>query len=189
MTIPAGLPNFLTVSRIAAVPFLVAAFYLPPPLGPWLAFALFVAAGATDFLDGWLARRLDRVSPLGRFLDPVADKLLVAAVLVLLVADGRAPAIASVIVLCREIFVSALREEMARRGERVAVSPLAKGKTACQMTALGLLLIGGAAADAGIPPAPVLGAGEALLWAAATLGVLSGAGYARRAAAAWRAGG
>ena len=174
---PVTLPNLLTLSRIAAVPFLVAAFFLPPPLGPWLAFALFAAASATDFLDGWLARRLNLVSAWGRFLDPVADKLLVTAVLVPLVADGRAPAIAALVILCRELLVSALREEMARHGEVVAVSRLAKWKTAAQMVAIGLLLIGESAADVGVPAAVTLDGGAALLWLAAVLSVAAGAGY------------
>lgn len=165
-------PNMLTLSRIAAVPLFVAAFFLPPPAGPWLAFGLFAAAAATDFLDGWLARRTNSVTPFGQFLDPVADKLLVCAALVLLAADGRAPAVAALIVLCREVFVSALREDSARRGRRIAASRLAKGKTACQMAAIGLLLIGEAAAVA---------IGAALLWAAAALSALSAAAYARAA--------
>lgn len=180
---PATLPNVLTLSRIAVIPLLVGAFYLPMPFGPWLAFALFAAAAATDFLDGWLARRMDRTTEFGRFLDPVADKLLVAAVLVLLVADGRAPAVAALIILCREILVSALREESARHGGSVPVSRLAKWKTASQMGALGLLLIGDAAAGVGIPPALVLALGAAMLWLAAGLAVATAADYMRPALA------
>lgn len=179
-----ALPNILTLARVAAVPFVVAAFFLPAPLGPWLALGLFAAAGLTDFLDGWLARRLDRVTPFGQFLDPVADKLLVAAVLVPLVADGRAPAVAALIVLGREILVSALREEMARRGERIAVSRLSKWKTAFQMAALVLLLAVGVVGDLGIAAEPLAAGGAALLWIAAALGLATAAGYARAAARA-----
>lgn len=180
---PGGLPNLLTLARVAAVPAFAAAFLAPPPAGPWLALALFAAAAATDWLDGWLARRLDAATAFGRFLDPVADKLLVTAALALLAADGRAPVVAVLLVLCREIFVSALREEAARRGAEVPVSRLGKAKTACQMAAILLLLAAGAAPGAGLPAAPIAGAGAALLWAAAALGVASAAGYARRAAA------
>ena len=179
---PVTLPNLLTLSRIAAIPFLVAAIFMPPPVGPWLAFGLFAAAGATDFLDGGIARRSGNVTDFGRFLDPVADKLLVAAVLVPLVADGRAPAIAAAVVLCREILVSALREEAARRGARIAVSRLGKWKTACQAGALGLLLLAPAAGDIGIPSAAAAGGGAALLWLAAGLGALGAAFYLRSAA-------
>ncbi len=178
---PWTLPNLLTLSRIAAIPFVAAAFYVPPPLGPWLVLLLFAAASVTDFLDGWLARRSGCATPFGQFLDPVADKLLVAAVLVLLAVDGRAPTLAVAIILCREILVSALREEMARHGVRVTVSRLAKVKTACQMSALALLLAAGVAGSIGMPPAQVANIGAALLWLAAVLSVVTAAGYFRPA--------
>ena len=181
-----GLPNLLTLSRIAAIPVLVAVYHLPPPLGPWLAFALFAAAAATDALDGRLARRSGRVTEFGRFLDPVADKLLVTAVLALLVADQRAPALAAALVLCREILVSALREDMARRGAALPVSALAKWKTAAQMAALGLLLVGDGAAAVGLAPGAVIEVAAAPLWVAALLGAVTAADYLRRGAPSWR---
>ena len=183
-----GLPNLLTLSRIAAIPVLIAVYYVQSPLGPWLSFALFAAAAATDALDGRLARRSGRVTAFGRFLDPVADKLLVTAVLVLLVADGRAPALAAALVLCREILVSALREDMARRGAALPVSILAKWKTAVQMAALGLLLVADGAAAVGLAPGAVAGVGAAALWTAAVLGAVTAADYVRRGAPRWRDG-
>ena len=181
-----GLPNLLTLSRIAAIPVLIAVYYMPSPLGPWLSFALFAAAAVTDALDGRLARRSGRVTAFGRFLDPVADKLLVTSVLVLLVADGRAPALAAALVLCREILVSALREDMARRGAALPVSILAKWKTAVQMAALGLLLVADGAAAVGLAPGAVAGVGAAALWTAAVLGAVTAADYVRRGAPPWR---
>ena len=108
------------------------------------------------------------------------------AVLVLLVADQRAPALAAALVLCREILVSALREDMARRGAALPVSTLAKWKTAVQMIALGLLLVAGGAAEVGLPPDAVHDAGAAALWAAAILGAVTAADYLRRGAPRWR---
>lgn len=185
---PPNLPNLLTLARIALVVPLAAAYYLPPPVGPWLMLALFVAAGLTDFLDGWTARRWGLETALGRFLDPVADKLLAAALLTLLATDGRAPMIAVVVILCRELAISALREEMARHGARVAVSRLGKAKTAAQMTAIALLLTAEPAANLGVPPEPVLACGAAALWLAAALAALSAAAYMRAAAPRLRAG-
>ena len=184
---PLTLPNLLTLARIAAIVPLTAAYFLPSPLGPWLVLALFAAAGLTDFLDGWAARRRGLETAFGRFLDPVADKLLTATLLTLLAADGRAPAVAVVVVLCRELAVAALREEMARRGASVAVSRLAKGKTAAQMTAIALLLAAEPAAGLGVPPDPVLACGAAVLWLAAALAAVSAAAYMRAAAARLRA--
>ena len=105
-----GLPNILTLSRIFVIPLLVGAFYLPAPISNWTAFGLFVVASATDYFDGYLARRLGQISPFGRFLDPVADKLLVVAAIVMLIWVDRAPLIPALIILCREILVSGLRE-------------------------------------------------------------------------------
>lgn len=179
---PRNLPNLLTLARIALIVPLTAAYYMPPPAGPWLALALFAAAALTDFLDGRAARRWGPETALGRFLDPVADKLLTAALLTLLAADGRAPAVAVVVILCRELAISALREEMARRGASVAASRLGKAKTAAQMTAIALLLAAEPAAGLGVPPEPVLACGAAALWLAAALAALSAAAYMRAAA-------
>ena len=181
---PATLPNVLTLSRIAVIPLLVGAFHLPTPFGPWLAFALFAAAGATDFLDGWLARRMDRTTEFGRFLGSGGGQASRGGGSG--AARGRragARGRGARIILCREILVSALREDEARHGGSVPVSRLAKWKTASQMGALGLLLIGDAAAGVGIPPALVLALGAAMLWLAAGLAVATAADYMRPALA------
>ncbi|HEY1721778.1 MAG TPA: CDP-diacylglycerol--glycerol-3-phosphate 3-phosphatidyltransferase [Magnetospirillaceae bacterium] len=173
-----SLPNLLTLARIVAIPVIVALFYVPGDGARWLAFALFVAAAITDFFDGWLARRMGVVSALGRFLDPIADKLLVVAVLLMLVAGGNlaiATVIAALVILLREVLVAGLREHLAEMRIGLPVSKLAKWKTAVQMVALALLLIG-AAAPAGLPAQQV---GEVALWLAAILTAVTGWDYLR----------
>jgi CDP-diacylglycerol--glycerol-3-phosphate 3-phosphatidyltransferase/cardiolipin synthase len=139
-----NLPNLLTVLRILLIPVFVVAFYLPWSWGRELATAIFVLAALTDWLDGYLARRLELVSALGAFLDPVADKLMVATALILLVqADPSIPmAVSAAVIIGREIAISALREWMSELGRRtrVAVSEIGKFKTAAQMTAIALLI-------------------------------------------------
>ncbi|MBS0602752.1 CDP-diacylglycerol--glycerol-3-phosphate 3-phosphatidyltransferase [Plasticicumulans sp.] len=138
------LPTWLTLARIAMVPVFVAAFFLPVESANVICTALFAAAAITDWLDGWLARRLGQISDFGAFLDPVADKLMVAAALVLLVEADPTPwiGVPAVVIIGREIAISALREWMAQIGSRatVAVSAVGKVKTALQMLALLLLL-------------------------------------------------
>lgn len=172
------LPNLLTLSRIVVIPALVATFYLEPPLANWLAVILFAAAGVTDFFDGWLARRSGQMSKLGRFLDPVADKLLVAAAIVMVVAFGRVDGVsvmAAVVIMCREILVTGLREFLAEIRVAVPVSRLAKWKTTVQMIAIGFLLLG----DAGPAALHVKPVGTALLWIAAILTMYTGYDYLR----------
>ncbi len=139
-----NLPNLLTFSRILMIPVFIGAFYLPVPWGRQAAAVIFLLAAVTDWLDGYLARRMALTSPLGAFLDPVADKLIVAAALVLIVADRPTLALtlSAVVIVGREITISALREWMAELGRRgiVAVSWLGKFKTAAQMTAITLLI-------------------------------------------------
>ena len=139
-----NLPNALTLLRILLIPVLIVVFYLPTFWGREAASLVFVLAAVTDWLDGYLARRMQLVSALGAFLDPVADKLMVATALVLLVqADPRIPtAVAAAVIIGREIAISALREWMAEIGSRtkVAVSMTGKFKTAAQMVAISLLL-------------------------------------------------
>ncbi len=170
------LPNLLTLSRIVAVPLVILAFYVPPPAGPWLGCLLFSAAGLTDWLDGRLARAWSQQSELGRFLDPVADKLLVATTLFMLAVNQRfAPVtiLPALVILCREILVSGLREHLATLRVGLPVSRLAKWKTAIQMVAIGVLLVG----DAGPAILPVRHIGEALLWIAAALTLVTGYDY------------
>ena len=140
------LPNLLTLSRIAAIPLVIITFYLPSPWGPWIGCCLFALAGFTDWLDGKLARLWEQQSELGRFLDPIADKLLVAAILFMLAALQRvsAPTIfPALVILGREILVSGLREHLATLKVRVPSSRLAKWKTGIQMGAIGVLLVEG----------------------------------------------
>lgn len=173
-----SLPNLLTLSRIVVIPLVVATFYVDGALARWVACALFVAAAITDWFDGYLARSRNQVSALGRFLDPIADKLLVAAVLLMLVAFDRvAPATvpAALVILLREILVSGLREFLAEIRIGMPVSRLAKWKTAIQMVALSVLLVG----EVGPAELPVRQIGEVCLWAAAVLTMITGWDYLR----------
>jgi CDP-diacylglycerol---glycerol-3-phosphate 3-phosphatidyltransferase len=139
-----NIPNLLTVLRVLLIPCFILLFYMPFSWSYWAASGVFACAAATDWLDGYLARRLEQSTPFGAFLDPVADKLMVAVALVLLVAEHTNLwlTLPAVIIIGREIVVSALREWMAELGARahVAVSNLAKWKTAAQMVALIVLL-------------------------------------------------
>jgi cardiolipin synthase (CMP-forming) len=173
-----NLPNLLTLFRIAAVPGIVALFYLESPLGAWLACGLFAMAAFTDFLDGYLARAMRQQSALGRFLDPVADKLLVAATLLMLTGFGHIEGLVilpAVVILCREITVSGLREYLAGIQVGMPVSQLAKWKTVLQMVAIGFLIVG----DAGPAAVPVQLIGETGLWIAAALTLITGYDYLR----------
>ncbi|MCB1929063.1 MAG: CDP-diacylglycerol--glycerol-3-phosphate 3-phosphatidyltransferase [Rhodocyclaceae bacterium] len=188
---PVNIPNTLTWMRIALIPIVVGVFYLPPD---WLngaernllAAVVFVAAAVTDWFDGYLARSLGQTSSFGAFLDPVADKLMVAAALIVLVQLDRLDAILAVIIIGREITISALREWMAQLGRsaNVAVAFVGKLKTAAQMTAIPLLLYN----------APLLGVGTRqlgtiLIWIAAGLTLWSMGYYLHRAAPILKAGG
>lgn len=171
-----SLPNLLTYGRIVAVPAVVACFFIDGVIGNWIAFTLFVTASITDFLDGYLARAWSQQSALGRMLDPIADKLLIAGCLLCLCAFEIITSWslwAAVIILFREIAVSGLREFLASLQVSVPVSKLAKIKTAVQMTALAVLLIG-----------PALGPffvslGIVLLWIAALVTLITGYDYFR----------
>ncbi|HXH72293.1 MAG TPA: CDP-diacylglycerol--glycerol-3-phosphate 3-phosphatidyltransferase [Mariprofundaceae bacterium] len=133
--------NQLTIGRVVIIPLFIGAFFLTGDLGYWLSTLLFGIASFTDWLDGYLARSRNEVTAFGRFLDPVADKLLVAAALVLLVSADRAPAILAIIIIGREIAIGALREWLAQHASIVHVSLIAKWKTAFQMLAIGALLL------------------------------------------------
>ena len=139
------IPNILTIGRIIIVPFFVLAFYLPGFYGDLTALILFIIASFTDFLDGMLARMLGEESNLGELLDPIADKIIIAAALILLVMDGTIrhyEVIAAIIILTREILISGLREFLAKGKVKLPVSNLAKLKTFLQMISIGLLLSG-----------------------------------------------
>jgi cardiolipin synthase (CMP-forming) len=174
----ANIPNALTVARIFAVPLLIAVFYLPAPAANWAAMAVFVTASVTDWFDGWLARRWEQQSDFGKVLDPIADKLLVAAALFMLAAFDRLSIpsiIASIAILGREILVSGLREFLAGRAT-LPVTALAKWKTAVQMIAIAVLLVA-PAAPWGLPLQRI---GEIGLWLAAVLTLVTGWDYLRR---------
>jgi cardiolipin synthase len=173
-----NLANILTYGRFLAVPAVVACLYWPSENWVrWLALGLFILAGVTDFLDGWVARAWSQQSAIGRMLDPIADKVLVAAALLMLVADHTIEGwslIAAIIILCREILVSGLREFLAELRVSVPVSTVAKWKTTLQLVAIGFL-IAGPAGDAILPPTTAIGI--ALLWLAAILTLYTGWDY------------
>jgi cardiolipin synthase len=181
---PLALPNILTYGRIAAVPVVVGLMYWQSIAdGPlwlrWVALALFVAAGVTDFLDGYLARVWEQQSSLGRMLDPIADKLLVASCLLMLAAEETIRGwtlFAAVVILCREILVSGLREYLAELRVGVPVTRLAKWKTTGQMVAIGFL-IAGEAGDRIVPVVTEIGI--LLLWLSAILTLYTGYDYMR----------
>lgn len=175
-----SLPNILTYGRIAAIPVIVAILFWPGDVAMrWYALAVYAIAGVTDYLDGYLARAYAQQSSLGRMLDPIADKLLIAACLLMLVADGsiRSWSIwAAIIILSREILVSGLREFLAEVKISVPVSYLAKWKTTAQIVSVGFL-IAGAAGDALLPMGWTRQIGVLLLWAAAVLTLITGYDY------------
>jgi cardiolipin synthase len=179
-----SLPNLLTLSRILAVPILVFLLWRPAPLDYAITFVLYCIVGITDYFDGYLARAQGRISRLGQFLDPIADKIMVGAVLIMLISSRKAnpvPEIAglniipALVILLREIIVSGLREFLAELKVSIPVSALAKWKTTFQMVALGALILGGA-----VPQLPwVHLVGLACLWAAAGLTLITGYDYLR----------
>ena len=179
-----SLPNLLTLSRIFAVPILVFLLWRPTPVDYAITFVLYCIVGITDYFDGYLARAQGRISRLGQFLDPIADKIMVVAVLIMLISSRKAnpvPEIAglniipALVILLRELFVSGLREFLAELKVSVPVSALAKWKTTFQMVALGALILGGA-----VPDFPFVHlVGLACLWAAAALTLVTGYDYLR----------
>jgi cardiolipin synthase len=187
-----ALPNMLTYGRIAAVPLVVACMYWQDILqgGTWLrwvALVLFISAGVTDILDGYLARSRGQQSTFGRMLDPIADKLLVSSCLLMLAADGtiRGWSLwAAIVILCREILVSGLREYLAELRVSVPVTRLAKWKTTLQLVAIGFLLAGDAgdevlARTIGAILPLVTFTGLSLLWISALLTLYTGYDYFR----------
>lgn len=179
-----NLPNVLTYGRILAVPLVVLCFFLEGRLqasdfARWLAFIIFAVASVTDYFDGYLARAWGQTSNIGRMLDPIADKLLVSSVLLLLAADGTIAGWAlwaAIIILCREILVSGLREYLAALKVSVPVTQLAKWKTTLQLVAIGFLLAG-PAADKFI--SYMTETGIVLLWISAIVTLYTGYDYFR----------
>ena len=171
-------PNGLTLLRIATVPVMVVFFYVPADWGAWMAGAAFTLAAVTDFFDGYLARRIDSVSAFGKLMDPIADKMLVAAALFCLVAFERLAGIsivAAILILLREILISGLREYLAAAGSAgIPVTLLAKWKTAVQMAAIAVLIVAPALDSGWIDLV-----GEVGIWLAAVLTVITGWDYLR----------
>lgn len=166
------IPNILTFARVGLVPFLVLAFFVSGRVGTVLKLTLFLTASLTDYVDGYIARRFRQVSSFGAFLDPIADKILIAATLLMMAGTRRIEGIdlvPAVVIVCREFVISGLREFLAATGEELRVSYLAKWKTFTQITALAVLL-------AGSTPALIL-VGTLLLWIAALLALVTGVSY------------
>lgn len=175
------LPNLLTLSRIAAIPLLLGIVAVRTPAADFLACVVFSAAAITDYFDGRIARGRRQMSDIGRMLDPIADKLLVGATLMLLAGQGRLSAwglYPAIVILLREILVSGLREYLAGLRVGLPVTGLAKWKTGFQMGALGTLLAGDSSARLlHLQFLPVAGIGEAMLWVAAGLTLWTGWDY------------
>jgi cardiolipin synthase len=175
-----SVPNLLTYGRVAAVPVVAGCLFWPEIAWMrWVALGVFIAAGISDFLDGYLARALSQQSRIGQMLDPIADKLLVSAVLMMLAADHTIASYslsAAIIILCREILVSGLREFLAELKVSLPVSNVAKWKTTLQLVALGFL-IAGPSGDQIVPG--VTTTGLVLLWVSALLTLYTGWDYFR----------
>lgn len=175
---PVNIPNLLTMIRIWAIPLIVLTFFFHSPFWAWTGVVLFAIAGITDYMDGYLARHLNQLSRFGRVLDPIADKLLVGSVLLMLAYSGALGTIGiipAVVIMCREILVSGLREFLAEIKVGCPVTRLAKWKTACQMSALPLLMI---APAYNTLFGTFMGAlGIIALWGAAILTVMTGYDY------------
>jgi cardiolipin synthase (CMP-forming) len=177
-----NIPNLLTYARIVAVPIVVACFFVEGRLqssdfARWTALGIFVVASITDYLDGYLARIWNQTSNIGRMLDPIADKLLVASVLLLMAADGTIAGWslwAAITILCREILVSGLREYLAALKVAVPVTRIAKWKTTIQMVSIAFLLAGPAGDKFGLYTTTL---GIILLWLAAILTIYTGYDY------------
>lgn len=164
--------------RIAVIPGMVGVFYFESHFGNWLAWSLFSLAAITDFFDGYIARVMGLQSAFGSFLDPVADKLLIASALLMMVAFGHISGLTilpAVVILCREILVSGLREYLAGIRISMPVSALAKWKTTIQMFAIGFLIVG----EAGPENFPTVLIGDTGLWIAAALTLVTGYDYLR----------
>jgi cardiolipin synthase len=188
-----GLPNALTILRIVLVPVFAVAFVLPGELARIIAFLVFVTASVSDWLDGFAARKLKAGSDFGRMLDPIADKVLIAVALMMLVAEGTfseykpngmlslLKLVPAIIILSREILVSGLREFLAGTRVSVPVTMLAKFKTAVQMVAIGAMLLLPLAdrVAPGLPSTTYMATAYLLLWVAAALTVYTGVIYFR----------
>ena len=173
-----NLSNFLTLIRIAVIPIIVFCIYLKNPYFGWIAFVLFCLASITDYFDGYIARLRNEVTNFGTFLDPIADKLLVAAVILILTSKGVISdwdTVPSLIILLREITVSGLREYLAGIKVSIPVSTIAKSKTLFQLSALALLIL----SESSIDMTPILYLGKIFLWVAAVLTLYTAYDYVK----------
>jgi cardiolipin synthase len=173
------IPNILTLTRVALIPMVILMLFVDDPTMRWWAYGLFVILGVTDYFDGYLARVLDQTSALGALMDPIADKVLVAALIVALVASGDIAGwdvAGAILILCREFLVSGLREFLAQRNLPLPVTKLAKWKTTAQLVGLALLIL--------VPLAEPgqLVAISAIWWVATALTLITGFDYVRSAA-------
>ena len=169
------IPNTLTVLRIILIPVIILAFFMESETGNILAAAIFIFACITDYLDGVLARRLKAHSSFGRMLDPIADKMLVAATLVMMVDYEKCPVIPAILILSREIFVSGLREYLAGLKLSMPVTSLSKLKTAIQFIAITILII----SEKSVYGANLYTFGEVSIWVAAGLTLFTGYAHCR----------
>ena len=178
------IPNILTIGRIILVPFFIGTFYLPGAMGDWIPFFIFVLASFTDFLDGLLARLYKEESKLGELLDPVADKIIVASALVLLVMNDTIKdyeVIAAIVILIREILISGLREFLAKVKVSMPVNNLAKYKTFIQMFSIALLLTGESGKKIiNFGDYNIHSIGIILLWISAIITIYTGYDYVRK---------
>ena len=173
-----NLSNFLTLIRIAVIPIIVFFIYLKNPYFGWVAFVLFCLASITDYFDGYIARLRNEVTNFGTFLDPIADKLLVAAVILILTSKGVISdwdTVPALIILLREITVSGLREYLAGIKVSIPVSTIAKSKTLFQLSALALLIL----SESSIEMTPILYLGKIFLWVAAVLTLYTAYDYVK----------
>jgi cardiolipin synthase (CMP-forming) len=170
-----GLPNFLTILRIVLIPVLIISFYVDRWIGSWFAASIFIFASITDYFDGVIARSLNAESNFGRILDPISDKLLVASTLMMLVHFDKAPVIPAILILCREITVSGLREYLAEFHVSIPVTHLAKIKTTIQFIAILILLLN----DNIIKSEVFYFLGQASIWIAAILTLVTGYAYCK----------
>jgi CDP-diacylglycerol--glycerol-3-phosphate 3-phosphatidyltransferase len=169
------IPNMLTLARIVAVPIFVLAFYLSGSASYVLTSSIFAIASLTDYFDGMLARRWEAQSGLGRMLDPIADKLLVATALMMLVEFNRVHVLPAILILCREVLVSGLREYLSEFRVSIPVSKLGKVKTTIQMIAITIILLG--TEGSGIKYLTELG--NIAMWVAAFLTIITGYAYCK----------
>jgi cardiolipin synthase len=175
-----NVPNSLTLFRIAIIPALVGLFMIQTPWALWTTLGLYTLGAVTDFFDGYLARRWNMMSAFGRFLDPIADKLLIAAMLIMIAAYGRLPdvwMIPAIIIMMREMLIAGLREFLGPHRIQLPVSKLAKWKTTSQMIAMGFLIMG-KHGDIVLPHTLLIG--QTLLSLAAALTIITGWDYMRK---------